>query len=315
VDDTEQVSGTTINDFTEPLTYTVTAEDGSTAGYVVDVREEPGGEKRLTSFSLLCPGAAAVIDEEHRVVHARVAEGTVLSSLVAVFTTSGISVRVSGWQQESGITANDFSGPVEYEVTAQDGSAAVYKVDVVGRIALLLNELDVDQVGTDNAEFIELLATERADLFGIAVILVNGGVTPGQEYARIDLSSLGSLQQGSFLVLGGPLVQVSAAAVKYTPPGWGSSNRIQNGPSDAVTLWDTIGRKVIDTVSYAGVLHRAVIADEPGEIDATEGDAGAPPDSNSTTGSLARAPNGRDTGQNGADFRFVAALSPGGPNP
>ena len=84
---------------------------------------------------------------------------------------------------------------------------------------------------------------------------------------------------------------------------------------DAVTLWDTIGRKVIDTVSYAGVLHRAVIADEPGEIDATEGDAGAPPDSNSTTGSLARAPNGRDTGQNGADFRFVAALSPGGPNP
>ena len=31
VDDTEQTSGVTINDFTEPLLYVVNAEDGSTA--------------------------------------------------------------------------------------------------------------------------------------------------------------------------------------------------------------------------------------------------------------------------------------------
>jgi hypothetical protein len=314
VDDTEQASGVTINDFTEPLTYIVTAEDGSTASYVVDVRVEPSAEKRLTSFSLLCPGAAAVIDEAQRIVHVRVSEGTMLSSLVAVFTATGVSVRVGGRQQESGVTANDFTNPLEYEVFAEDGSSAAYTVKVADRIRLLVNELDVDQVGTDNAEFIELLAADAVDLFGICVVLVNGGVTPGQEYTRIDLTPLAPLAPGSYLVLGGPNVTVPPSAVKYTPPGWSSSNRIQNGPSDAVLLWDTIARKVIDTVSYAGVLHRVVLADAPGELDATEGSTGAPSDSNTAAGSLSRVPNGQDTDENGVDFRFSPTVTPGGLN-
>jgi hypothetical protein len=80
-------------------------------------------------------------------------------------------------------------------------------------------------------------------------------------------------------------------------------------------LWDTIGRRPIDTVSYAGVLHRALIMGETAELDATEGSAGAPADSNSIHGSLARSPNGQDTGQNGADFKFIGTPTPGAPNP
>jgi hypothetical protein len=315
VEDTEQESGVTINDFTEALAYMVTAEDGSTARYIVDVREAPSTEKSLTAFSFQCPGAASVIDEAQKTVHARVAEGTGLSSLVAVFSSTGVSVRVAGRPQESGVTANDFTRPVEYEVMAEDGSSAVYVVKVAGRIGLVVNELDVDQVGVDNAEFIELFAVNSIDLWGISVVLINGGVPPGQEYARIDLSTLGTLAQGSFLVIAGSLVQAAAGAVKHTPPGWESSNRVQNGPSDAVVLWDTIGRKPIDTVSYAGVLHRALIVGEQGELDATEGSAGAPADSNAAIGSLARSPNGQDTGQNGADFKFNSALTPGSTNP
>ncbi len=210
---------------------------------------------------------------------------------------------------------NDFSSPVEYEVVAEDGSSCRYTVVVTDRIGLLVNELDVDQVGVDNAEYIELLAVEDVDPWGIVVVLIHGGVTPGTEYARIDLSSLGSIEQGTYVVIAGPLVPVPPTAVKYTPPGWELTNRIQNGPSDAVMVWDTIGRKVVDTVTYAGVLHRAVIEGEAAELDATEGSAGAPADSNSVTGSLSRSPNGQDTGQNGVDFRFVSALTPGGPNP
>jgi hypothetical protein len=315
VDDTEQVSGVTINDFVEPRTYVVTAEDGSSSSYIVEVQEAPGAEKCLTSFSLLCPGATAVIDEAQRIVHARVADGTGLSSLVAEFSITGASVRVAGRVQQSGITANDFTSPVEYEVIAEDGTSVVYTVKVVAGLALLVNEVDVDQVGVDNSEFIELLAVENVDLWGIVVILLNGSVTPGLEYARIDLSALGALVQGSYLVLAGPLVQVLPPALKHTPPGWESSNRIQNGPSDAVMIWDTIGRKVIDTVSYAGVLHRALITGEQAELDATEGSSGAAADSNSAIGSMARFPNGHDTGQNGIDFRFTPVLTPGGPNP
>jgi hypothetical protein len=82
-----------------------------------------------------------------------------------------------------------------------------------------------------------------------------------------------------------------------------------------VLLWDTLGRRVVDTVSYAGILHRAVIVGEAAEVDATEGSAGAPADSNSLIGSIARYPNGQDTGQNGTDFKFSGTLTPGAPNP
>ena len=256
-----------------------------------------------------------MIDEAQRIVRARVADGVGLSSLVAVFSTTGASVRAAGRVQESGITPNDFSRPVEYEVVAEDGSSSVYTVNVVGRIGMLINELDVDQVGVDNAEYVELLAVDSVDLWGIVVVLIHGGVIPGKEYARIDLSSLGTIARGNYLVVAGPLVQVLPPAVKYTPPGWELTNRIQNGPSDAVMLWDTIGRKMIDTVTYAGVLHRALITGEQAEVDATEGSTGAPADSNTVTGSLSRSPNGQDTGQNGVDFRFCPVLTPGGPNP
>lgn len=314
VDDTEQQSGVTINDFSEPLAYTITAEDGSTACYVVNVQVAPSLEKQLTAFGFQCPGSAAAIDETQRIIRARVPPGTDLTALIAVFTTTGVSVRVGGAAQESGVTANDFSAPVDYEVAAEDGSSVVYSVRVSDHAGLLINELDVDQVGLDTAELIELVATSGVDLWGISVVLVNGGVSPGLEYARIDLSSVGVLSQGSYLVIAGPLVPVAPPAVKYTPPGWESSNRVQNGPCDAVLLLDAVGGHVIDSVSYAGVLHRAVVDGQTWEVDATEGAAGAPADSNSAPGSIGRFPDGQDTGQNGMDFHFSPVATPGLPN-
>jgi hypothetical protein len=295
--------------------YTVTAADGSTARYVVEVDETPGQDKTLVSFTLQVPGAASMIDEAQRIVRVRVPDGSNLSSLVAVFSCSGTEVRVSGRPQESGVTANDFTLPVPYEVIAEDGSSVLYTVQVSAHLGLVINELDADQVGVDNAEFIELLALEEVDLWGIVVVLLHGGVTPGQEYRRIDLSALGTLPRGAYLVIAGPLVPVAAPAIKLTPPGWELTNRIQNGPSDAVVLWDALGHRVIDAVSYAGALHRAVITGEPGEVDACEGSESAPADSNTVTGSLGRSPNGADTGQNSADFKFINTLTPGAPNP
>jgi hypothetical protein len=144
--------------------------------------------------------------------------------------------------------------------------------------------------------------------------MLNGGVTPGQEYARVDLTPAGSLHAGGYLVVAGAGVAVPLDALKLTPAGWESTNRIQNGPCDALMLFDTIGKRVIDTVSYGGPLHRAVLAGEAGERDATEGTAGAPADSNTVVGSLGRFPDGQDTGQNGADFRFSPRVTPGAPN-
>ena len=311
--DTDQESGKTINDFSEPLTYTVTAEDGSSQGYAVAVTEAPSQEKALTSFGFLTPGCAVALDDAQRIFRVRAPLGTNLASMVAVFSTTGAQVRVGGQPQISGTTANDFTAPVVYEVVAEDGSSAAYTVHVVDRTPLVINELDVDQVGTDTAELIELYAGGEVDLWGVAVVLLNGGVTPGQEYGRVDLTPVGTMPRGSYLVIAGP--SVSVAGPKYTPPGWELSNRIQNGPNDAVLIWDTLGKRVVDTVTYAGVLHRAVLSGEGVEVDATEGAAGAPADSNSLVGSISRSPNGQDTGQNGVDFKFTPTLTPGAPNP
>ncbi len=314
VDDTEQQSGVTVNDFTDPRTYVVCAADGSTCAYAVSVDIAPGSDKALTSFALLAPACAGLIDQDDHVIRVRPPEGTDLSSLVAVFATTGAHVTVQGREQSSGVTANDFRSPLEYVVTAEDGSQLSYTVRVSAGVPLLINEMDVDQVGTDSAEYVELCATGDVDLAGVVLVLINGGVTPGAEYARIDLGHLGLLAAGTYLVVAGPNVSVAASAMKYTPAGWESSNRIQNGPNDAVMLFDTIADRVIDTVTYAGVLHRALIVGHAAELDATEGSAGAPADSNTVTGSIGRMPNATDTGHNNLDFKLNAALTPGGPN-
>jgi hypothetical protein len=49
---------------------------------------------------------------------------------VANFTTTGASVSVGATAQVSGTTANDFTSPVDYTVTAADGSTVDYTVTV-----------------------------------------------------------------------------------------------------------------------------------------------------------------------------------------
>jgi hypothetical protein len=49
-----------------------------------------------------------------------------VTALVATFTTTGSSVKVGSTVQVSGMTANNFSSPLTYTVTAADGTNAIY---------------------------------------------------------------------------------------------------------------------------------------------------------------------------------------------
>ena len=133
-----QVSGTTANNFTGPVNYLVTAEDGSTRYYTVTVTKVGAntGNSLLTFvFNALTPIVTGVINETTKVVTCSVMFGANITSLVATFTHSPYStVTVGGVLQVSGITGNDFTNPVQYTVTAQDGSAEIYNV-VVSRLA------------------------------------------------------------------------------------------------------------------------------------------------------------------------------------
>ena len=123
-----QLSGSSTNNFTTPVSYVVTAADGSTTTYVVTVNVATASSKALTSFSL--NGTAGTINETSKTVNVALASGTTVSSLIAIYNSTGTSVTVSGISQESGITSNNFTSPVIYTVNAADSSTTAYTVTV-----------------------------------------------------------------------------------------------------------------------------------------------------------------------------------------
>lgn len=132
---TEQVSGTTANDFSGPVTYTVTAADGTQQVYTVNVSVAASNEKDLTSFSFLAADNSGLTNDVTGVisgtdVSVTVPFGTTVTALVADFTTTGTSVKIGSTVQVSGTTANDFTSPVDYVVTAGDGTMQTYTVTV-----------------------------------------------------------------------------------------------------------------------------------------------------------------------------------------
>jgi len=123
-----QTSGTTANDFANPVVYTVTAADSSTASYTVTVTVAESSAKAITGYSL--NGVPGIINETTKTIKAVMPYGTDVTALVATFTTTGVSVTVGTTAQISGTTANNFTNPVVYTVTAADSSTVNYTVTV-----------------------------------------------------------------------------------------------------------------------------------------------------------------------------------------
>ncbi|MEI6079707.1 MAG: hypothetical protein WCQ53_03610, partial [bacterium] len=107
-------------DFTMPVAYTVTAADGSTQTYMVTATEAPASSKNITSFSVV--GAEAIISGTN--ISVTVPFGTDVSNLTPSITHTGTGIAPALG------TAQDFSLPITYTVTAEDGSTQDYTVTV-----------------------------------------------------------------------------------------------------------------------------------------------------------------------------------------
>ncbi|MBR4147102.1 MAG: DUF5018 domain-containing protein [Bacteroidales bacterium] len=111
-------------DFTNPVPFTVTAEDGSKAVYTVTVLVDPGSnEKEILSFRLENPDVEAVIDEELKTVTVLLPYGTDVTALVPDIIISDKATI----EPASGV-ATDFTHLVTYTVTAENGSQTNYLV-------------------------------------------------------------------------------------------------------------------------------------------------------------------------------------------
>ncbi len=128
VDGKAQTNGVTPNNFSSALLYRVYAADGTFADYRVTVTRAPDTAKKITSFSI--SDADGDISEQAHTIKLLLPHGTSRTALVAVFSAIGASVTVNGVEQVSGVTANDFTTPLRYLVTADDGSTREYTVTV-----------------------------------------------------------------------------------------------------------------------------------------------------------------------------------------
>ncbi len=108
--------------------------DGET---LENVKSEPititifSSKSSISDFSFKDISSETVIDENAKTINVTVPYGTNVASLKASFTAASFStVTVGGTSQQSGVTANDFSSPVVYRVTANNGTTSDYTVTV-----------------------------------------------------------------------------------------------------------------------------------------------------------------------------------------
>ena len=112
-------------DFTNPVYYTVTAMNGTTAQYMVEaVVHNADNEKRILSFTI--DGVEGDINEIGKTVTLTMDEGTDVTQLVPTIVVSeGATVSPASGEVQ------DFTTPVEYTVTALNGTTATYMVTVI----------------------------------------------------------------------------------------------------------------------------------------------------------------------------------------
>jgi hypothetical protein len=179
---------------------------------------------------------------------------------------------------------------------------------------LILNEVDYDNVGADTAEYIELYnaSGKVMPLSGLKVMLVNGATNT--VYQTIDLGSGGQLAIGQYLVIAGSSVVVPTSAKKIDPL-W-TQDQVQNGAPDGIVVIDDVTKVVLDALSYEGSITAATLPGFTAPVSLVEGTAldAALADSNTTTLSLCRIPNGKDTNDAATDWKTCSTLTVGRAN-
>ena len=242
--------------------------------------------------------------------------------------TTGCVYVADNSKCSDGVTCTDdvctpFTGcstaPDDNQCTA--GNYCDPTTDCTPRSHLVINEIDYDNISTDNNEWVEIYNGTGApvDLTNLALVFVNGSLTPPAEYLRVTLTGAAPgdmLPDGGYLVVASNTVTVDPAAfvIRFA----GASNVIQNGSPDGVALVDTQKNVVVDALAYeesaTPVMTACSITGLPYLANLVEGSPSTIADSNSIDASLIRSPNGQQTNDAAADWAFTVQPTPGTAN-
>ena len=129
IDGVEQESGVTSNDYSQPLVFTVEAEDGSKQQYTVEIALKDTGVLSAFRFlkknnAFLPADVSSSLGEQTRIPLVTFSQ----SELIPTFTTNAVKVLVGEVEQKSGMTKNDFSSPVVYQFIMRNGETFQYTV-------------------------------------------------------------------------------------------------------------------------------------------------------------------------------------------
>ena len=189
----------------------------------------------------------------------------------------------------------NLSGFTKLNLLTCASSVIISSIAFNSHAAIIINEIDYDQPGSDTAEFIELFnsGTSTISLNNYSIDLINQNAST--IYRSIDLSGFNIGANGYFVICGDASLVTNCDYSFTSRSGW-----FQNGTKDAIALYGST--TLLDSLSYEGLV-----------TSFTEGDVLIAKDSNIDIVSLARIANGTDTNNNNLDFQ-LGCITPGSAN-
>ena len=141
--------------------------------------QRESSEKKILEFKFASPAVTAEITESAKTIVAVVPEGTNVTSLVPIITISDKATVVPA----SG-TVVDFTNPVDFTVTAEDGSSVVYKATVTvgggggtGDPTEISGSIDANTTWPDLGLPVDYIIDGTCWVEGNALLTIEPGVT------------------------------------------------------------------------------------------------------------------------------------------
>lgn len=147
---TKQINNITINNFSSPVTYKITAEDGSFTNYTVNVSKYAANVANMLNFSIITNNGTYPCSIVSTNITCGIPPSIPATSLVALWSTSGSQVIVGSTSQISGLTSNNFNSPVTYTIKSPDNSVTKNYTVTVNNEYVLLEPKNIAETIFDN---------------------------------------------------------------------------------------------------------------------------------------------------------------------